>query len=216
MESYCDIMKLYAQMGEYKKGSALVKKTMKLLGKYQGKHFPSKIDNIIEFFRDRGDFKNAEKYAVKLLDIAKKRDYSTKNLIFAYATTLFLAGNKEKAAAYAKTYLENLYKNEGSEETLFADKRYIPMHAYNFAIMHICMGENEKACEYLSRIPDCKYCVMCVSCGCFEYYFGMGLLAQLNGRLEEAKQFYEKAIQIKGRYAIAEFYLAQVNQMITK
>lgn len=216
MESYCDIMKLYAQMGEYKKGSSLVRKTMKLLGKYQGKHFPSKIDNIIEFFRDQGDFKNAEKYAVKLLDIAQKRDYSTKNLIFAYATTLFSAGNKEKAAAYAKIYLENLYKNEGSEETLFADKRYIPMHAYNFAIMHICMGENEKACEYLSRIPDCKYCVMCVSCGCFEYYFGMGLLAQLNGRLEEAKQFYEKAIQIKGRYAIAEFYLARVNQMITK
>ena len=54
----------------------------------------------------------------------------------------------------------------------------------------------EKACEYLARIPDCKLCVMCISCDCFEYYFGMGLIAELNKRLQEAKCFYEKAIEI--------------------
>lgn len=214
IEACCDNMKLCAECGDYKSGERYVKKAMKLLAKYKGNRFPSKIDNIIEYYRDQGDYKSAKKYGDKLLKIAKKRGYNDKQIIFAYITVLFELDKKDLAKKYVKYYFKQLFENEGSEEQLFADKRYIPMHAYNFAIMNICRGDTEKACEYLSRIPDCRLCVMCVSCGCFEYYFGMGLVAELNGRLQEAKSFYEKAIEIKGRYASAENHLRKVNERL--
>lgn len=214
IEACCDNMKLCAECGNYKAGDRYVKKAMKLLAKYKGNHFPSKIDNIIEYYRDRGDYKQAKQYGDKLLSIAKKRGYSDKLIVFAYTTVLFELGKMEQAKKYVNYYFKQLFEKEGPEEQLFADKRYIPMHAYNFAIMNICKGDTEKACEYLARIPDCRLCVMCVSCNCFEYYFGMGLVAELNGRLQEAKSFYEKAIEIKGRYASAENHLKKVNEQL--
>lgn len=216
IESYCDVVKVCSEYEEYKVGEKYVKLAMKGLLKYKGVNFPSKIDNIIEFYRDQGDNKTAEKYAKKLLDIAKKRNYNDKNVIFAYTTVLFELEKADLAKKYAHYYLKQLFAKEGSEEELFADRRYNPMHAYNFAVMYICMGDTEKACDYLSRIPDCKQCVMCVTCDCFEYYYGMGLIAELNKRLPEAKMFYEKAIAIKGRYACAKEHLKRVTKKLTE
>lgn len=216
IESCCDIIKVCAQQGDYKSGNRYVKKAMKLLNKYKGQRCPSKVDCIIEYYRDQGDYKTAKLYGDKLLHYVKKRGYNDKLLIFAYVTVLFELGQRDMAEKYVKYYFKQLFENEGTEEKLFSDKRYIPMHSYNFAIMNICRGDTEKACEYLARIPDCKLCVMCVSSDCFEYYFGMGLVAELNGRLEEAKCFYEKAIEIKGRYASAENHLKKVNAMLQK
>lgn len=214
IEAYCDMMRIYAQCKEYKNGEKCVKKAMALLAKYKGTAFPNKTENIIEFYRDRGEYKTAEKYGKKLLDIAKKRGYNDKHIVFAYTTVLFELGKADMAKKYAKYYLKNKFEREGTEEQLFSDKRYINMHAYNLAIMNICMGNQEKACELLGRIPDCKLCVMCETCDCFEYYFGMGLIAELNNRLQEAKCFYEKAIEIKGRYACAENHLEKVNEQL--
>ncbi len=214
IEAYNDMMRIYARCKLYKNAEKCVKKAMLLLIKYKGNSFPNKTENIIEFYRDRGDYKMAEKYGKKLLDIAKKRGYNDKQIIFAYTTVLFELGKEEMAKKYAKYYLKNLFENEGPEEQLFADRRYINMYAYNLAIMNICLGNKEKACELLGKIPDCKLCVMCETSDCFEYYFGMGLIAELNNRLQEAKCFYEKAIEIKGRYACAENHLEKVNQQL--
>lgn len=217
IEACCDNMKLCLECGNYKLGERYVKKAMKLLKKYSGDHFPAKIDNIIEFYRDQNNDETAYKYANKLLSIAKKRgyyDYGYRSILFAYTTVLFGLGKMEQAKQYADLYLKKVFEAEGSMEELFADRRYIPMYSYNFAIMSICSGDTEKACEYLSRIPDCKFCVMCMNNDCFEYYFGMGLIAEVNGRLQEAKSFYEKAIEIKGRYLCAENHLRIVNKKI--
>ncbi|MGN0436904.1 MAG: tetratricopeptide repeat protein [Lachnospiraceae bacterium] len=215
LEACCDIIKLCSESGNYKLGNQYVKKAMKLLSKYKGNRYPAKIDNIIEYYRDQGDYKSAKQFGDKLFRIGKKRGYTNEKLIlFAYVTVLFELGEREQAKKYVKRYFEQLFESEGPEEELFADKRYVPMHAYNFAIMNICRGDTERACEYLARIPDCKLCVMCISCDCFEYYFGMGLIAELNKRLQEAKCFYEKAIEIKGKYPSAENHLKKVNEQL--
>lgn len=215
IEAYCDVLKVYDEMDDYKNAVKHAKKAMSLLAVYSGDHFPDKVDNIIELFRDRSEYKKGEKYGKKLLSIAKKRSYNDKHIVFAYTTLLFDAGKKDEASKYAKYYLKNLFEKEGTEEELLADKRYIPMHSYNLAIMNICMGNMEKACELLGNIPDCKLCVMCVSHDCFEYYFGMGLVAELNGRLQEAKMFYEKAIEIHGYYPCARNHLDKVNKALS-
>lgn len=215
IRSYCEVIKLYAAMGDYKSGNRYVEKAMKCLKRYKGDSFPGRIDSIIDYFRDQGEYKVAEKYAKKLLKIAKNRSYSDKEILFEYATVLFELGKTKDAKKCGERYLEQLFMEDGSEEKLFQDKRYIPMHAYNLAIIYICMGEREKAVSYLSRIPDCKQCVMCQYNECFEYYFAMGLLAELNERYEEAKTLYEKAIEIRGVSGCAKNHLTKVNKLLS-
>ena len=56
-------------------------------------------------------------------------------------------------------------------------------------------------------MKESHVCVTCETCACFEYYFAMGLIAELEGRREDAKEFYEKAIEIKGDYPCAKHHL---------
>lgn len=210
IECYCDMADTYAQMNDHKRAQKCFKRVMLLLGKYKGDTIPGKVEMIMEYYRDQGDYKQAEKMGKKLLAMAKKRSYSDRQLIFSYTTILFELGKKEEAAKYAKYYLKERYKQAGGEIDITKDRRYIPMHSYNIAIMYICMGNLDKACKYLGNIPDCKLCVMCETSGCFEYYFGMGLIAKLEGRKEEAKLLFEKAIELKGYYPCAMNQLRQL------
>ena len=73
--------------------------------------------------------------------------------------------------------------------------------------MNICAGSLDKAREYLKQIPDCRLCVTCETCDCFEYYYGMGLIAELENRKDEARGLYEKAIKVKGDYPEAKHHL---------
>jgi tetratricopeptide (TPR) repeat protein len=165
------------------------------------------IETVAEFYRDTGRAKEAERVMKRLFDYMKKNNISRYHTYFTMVTIMFERGDKERAEKCADLYLESFLKQHGGEENLLADRRYRPMYLYNLAIMNICAGRLDKAKVYLQQLGQSHLCVTCETSGCFEYHFGLGLIAELEGRKEEAKKHYQKAIEIKGNYPCCKKHL---------
>lgn len=204
---YCDLADVYRQAGDYKNAEKYYKKVVSEYCSPFADYSPSRMEDVAEYYRDKGEFAEAEKILKKALKKVNTDKYSTAHLSFTYATVLFEMGRRKEALEQADIFIKDLFERHGGEENLLSDKRYRPMYLYDIAIMKICAGQFSEAKQYLERIKKCNLCVTCETCDCFEYYFGMGLLAELNNRKEEAKELYEKAIEIKGDYPCCERHL---------
>ena len=219
---YGNIAEIYHQAGDIEKAKEYYQMSIGAKKSYFMKNKSVRASiKAAEFYRDIGNYS----YAVLILDDAIRFCDDTeanitkwKQIYFTYTTVYFDSsvyhgfGRKEKddIEKYAKMYMEELQKEYKSEEKWLSDLRYRPARLYDLAIISICVRDLEKARHYLEQIPDCKLCVMCETCDCFEYYFGMGLIAELEGKKEEAKKLYEKAIKIKGHYPCAEHHLEKL------
>lgn len=212
---YCDLAGVYRQAGNLEKAQECFNKIYSYNAGYRVLLSsiclsPSAMAEAGEFYRDTGNLKKAEQIIKKaLLYIPQNRRNSSAHsyLYGVYATIFWEQGKTKKAQKYAKLRLERLMEEYGGEEKMLADLRYRPMHLYTLAIMNICAGDLNKAREYLKQIPDCRLCVTCETCDCFEYYYGMGLIAELENRKDEARGLYEKAIEVKGDYPEARHHL---------
>lgn len=212
---YCDLAGVYRQAGNLEKAQECFNKIYSYNAGYRVLLSsiclsPSAMAEAGEFYRDTGNLKKAEQIIKKaLLYIPQNRRNSSAHsyLYGVYATIFWEQGKTKKAQKYAKLRLERLMEEYGGEEKMLADLRYRPMHLYTLAIMNICAGDLNKAREYLKQIPDCRLCVTCETCDCFEYYYGMGLIAELENRKDEARELYEKAIEVKGDYPEARHHL---------
>lgn len=174
-----------------------------------------KLERVAEFYRDSNQMKKAVKVMQFIYDNAdaeERKTYMFQHFSFTYATILAELGKKEEAKVHAEHFIECLIVREGSEEKLLADRRYRPMYLYDLAIMKICAGDLEAAKAYLAKIKECRLCVTCETCDCFEYYFGMGLIAELEGRKNEAEKCYCRAIEIKGSYPCCERHLRNLKK----
>ena len=204
---YCDLADVYRQAGDYKKAEKYYKKVVSEYCSPFADYSPSRMEDVAEYYRDKGELEEAEKILKKAFKKVNTDKYSTANLSFTYATVLFELGRRKEALEQANIFIRDLLKRHGGEESLLSDKRYRPMYLYDLGIMKICAGQFTEAKKYLEQIKKCNLCVTCETCDCFEYYFGMGLLAELNNRKEEAREFYKKAIEIRGDYPCCEWHL---------
>lgn len=212
---YCDMADLYRQAGDKEKTGEYYKKVQSGYGVLRRNYFPYVMAELAEYYRDSGQLGKGAQIIENSLQHLPQRSigsYDHRHMLFVYATIMLEMGKKQKAAEYAKLFLMRLMEAEGSEEELLADRRYRPIYLYDFAIAYICMGELDKARQYLVQIKDSKLCVTCETCDCFEYYFGMGLIAEMEGRRGEAKRLYEKAIEIKGDYPCAMHHLRRLQE----
>ena len=171
---------------------------------------------MAEYYRDAGQYDKAlwivEHAMQGHLTVQEQNTWDDVHLRFTYATILFELGRKGEAKKNAEYFITELLKKYGGEEQMLTDKRYLPMRLYDIGIMYICAGDLEKGRVYLEQIPECKLCVTCETCDCFEYYFGMGLIAEQEGRKEEAVRLYEKAIEIKRDYPCAKNHLDKLKR----
>lgn len=207
---YCDIADIYRQAGDYKKAEKYYKKVVSEFCSPFAEYPPSRMEDVAEYYRDKGELAEAEKILKKALKKVNPDRYSTAHISFTYATVLFELGRRKEAAVHANIFINDLLNRNGGEEKMLADRRYRPMYLYDLGIMKICAGQFAEGKAYLERIRECNLCVTCKTCDCFEYYFGMGLLAELNNRREEAKELYEKAIAIEGDYPCCERHLKKL------
>lgn len=212
---YCNMADVYRLVGNKEKVFEYYKKVQSGYGVLRKWYSLSAMAEVAEYYRDSGQLRKAAQIIENTLQHipdGKRGSYNHGHLFFVYATTMFELGERKKAAEYGGLYLKNLFAREGSEEKILSDRRYRPMDLYNFAIAYICMGKIDKAKRYLEQIKDSRLCVNCETCDCFEYHFGMGLIAEMEGRKEEAKMLYEKAIEIKGDYPCAERHLRRLQE----
>ena len=204
---YCDIADIYRQAGDYKNAEKYYKKVVSEFCSPFASYPPSRMEEVAEYYRDKGDFSMAEKIIKKALKKVDKSKYSIAHMSFTYATILFELGKRKEAAEQANIFINDLLERHGGEENMLSDRRYRPMYLYDLGIMKICAGELAEGKKYIEQIRECHLCVTCETCDCFEYYFGMGLLAELNHKKEEAREFYKKAMAIKGDYPCCERHL---------
>lgn len=212
---YCDMADLYRQAGDKEKMAEYYKKVQSGYGVLRKNYFPSVMAEVAEYYRDSGQLRKAAQIIENSLPHMPEGSfgsYDHRHMFFVYATIMFELGEKQKATEYGRLFLKRLIEKEGSEEKLLADRRYRPMYLYDLAIASICMGKVNKAGQYLEQIRDCKLCVTCETSDCFEYYFGMGLIAEIEGRKGEAVRLYEKAIEIKGDYPCAMRHLRRLKE----
>lgn len=204
IEAYCDIADTYAEAGDARNAQKYFKKAVQLLKSYKGNVIPDKLETIVEYYRDYGDLKKAAKYMELLYQHVEPGTYKYEHLHFTHATLLFEMGDIKQAATHAMQFLDAFRAQHGGEEKMLSALRYRPMYLYDFGIMYLCAGDTEKAKEYFEQIRDCKLCVTCEAMNCFEYYFGMGLVAELNGDTAIAIEYYHKAITLRGYYPCCE------------
>lgn len=210
---YCDIADVYRQSGDVEKAKMYYEKVCGMKAFISKYCTPSAMVEIAEYYRDEGDLKQAAavmERAFRFLYAGHRGSYDHVQMFFVYATILFEQGRKQQAQKYVALYLNKLLERYEGEINLLSDLRYRPMRLYDLGIMNICAGNLDKGREYLEQIPECRLCVTCETCDCFEYYFGMGLIAELEGRLGEAKLLYKKAIEIKGDYPCAKRHLEKL------
>ena len=210
LEYYDKVGEIYRLMGDAGKAEKWYGNIEKIYFKLKEPCNTSHIETVAEYYRDAGNIEKAERVLLKLLAYMKKNELSRYHVDFTLATIMFEKGDKEKAEKYADSYIEKFLKHHGGERSVLADRRYLPMYAYDLAVMHICAGRLRDAEKYLAQMKESHVCVTCETCECFEYYFAMGLIAELEGRREEAKRYYERAIEIRGDYPCAERHLKGV------
>lgn len=211
MKLYCDIADVYRQAGDFDKAEAYYDKVLKRWKNALKPNISVKpIAIIAEYYRDKGRLDKAEKLVKAAFGKMTEEDRNStvwKYLAFAAATIYYEIGDKLNAKNEGKIYLEQYRKWEGNFEEGF-DLRYKPGNLLNVSTMYLCMGDIDKAKEYISQLPNCHLCVNCEYADCFEYYFGMGLIAEAEGKKEEAEKLYERAIEIRGDYPFAEHRLS--------
>lgn len=210
LKYYAELADLYRQMGDKDNAEKWYKNIEKIYFKLKEPCGISHAEAVAEYYRDIGNIKEAERVLTKLLDYLKKNNISRYHVYFILTTVMFEKGDKERVKKYADAFIKGLLKQHGGEEAMLSDRRYLPMYAYDMVIMHICTGRLEEAKKYLEQMKNSHVCVTCETRACFEYHFAMGLVAELEGQAEDAKQHYKKAIEIKGDYPCAERHLAKL------
>ena len=172
------------------------------------------LADVAEYYRDKGELEKAENIVRKAYWRCRDENdsYEIEHLMFVTASITFSLGKQKKAREDAIGYFMRFNKRNGGEEELLADKRYRLMYLYDYAIMSLCAGDLKEAKEYIDRMEGCNVCVTCECMECFEYYFAKGMLAKVEGRLEEAIEYIEKAIAVKGDYPCAQYQLSTIKK----
>ncbi|MBE5942630.1 MAG: tetratricopeptide repeat protein [Lachnospiraceae bacterium] len=196
---YCEIAEVYHQQGNIEKAKEYYAKVEP--GRFLAKRVCAKaISDAAEFYRDNGDLDKADELlqlyqAHSCLDEVDTQDYE--HLDFVRATVKFEKGDCQSARKYADRFLEAFLKRQGGEEAILGDERYCRMLVYVLVVMHICAGRVEKAKDYVNRMKPCHLCVTCEYQDCYEYYFALGLIAELEGDIDEAIEQYKRALLYK-------------------
>lgn len=218
MDTYCDLADVYRQSRDAAKAEETYNKVLKWWKRILRPDISvSSLIKIAEYYRDEGRLAEAVKmieYAWKKMSPDEIHTRVRRNYDFASMTIYFEMGNKYKAGIKSKIYMEEVTKALGDIEKLLSDARYRPMWLYNIGIAKLCAGEIKDAESYFEQIRQCHLCVMCEHTECFEYCFAMGLVAEAGGQYEKAKEFYEKAIAIRGDYPCASRHLEIVKQKL--
>lgn len=217
---YCDIADVYRQSGDISRAENYYKKVLDWWKRPIRPEISIKsLVRIAEYYRDSGQLKKASKmidYALEKLSADKIHSRERREAEFAAMTIAFELGEKYKTRSKCEIYLDEVKDSFGNIDKLLCDLRYRPMWSYNIGIVKLCMGELRDADSYFEQMRQCKLCVVCESTDCFEYYFGMGLLAELSNQYDKAMVLYKKAIELKGHYPCAERHLNIVLEKLNK
>lgn len=205
---YCDVADVYQQMGDKKKAEEYYEK---LISKKSNMVLSAEAaGKIAEYYRDMGYLNKAAdllEYMETHIADEDLGSHDFEHLDFVRTTVFFELGDEENAKKCSERFMIAYLKRHHGIEELLKDERYRRMFQYVLVVMFACAGKMEDAKIYLNEMEPCKLCVTCTSLDCYEFYFAHGLIAELEGRKEDAISFYKRAIELRGDYPCAKRHM---------
>lgn len=173
------------------------------------------MDEYGDFCRDIKRFKEALEAYQTCLSLADKKDtYTVRNRLMDIAEVYYEMGNKEKAAEYAKKYLDLTVEVHGSlQERVEGNRKYCPARAYSVAMCLMMTGNLEEAEKYQQIVMKSDQCHDCHHGKCFEAYYGEGLIMEASGNFQRAAELFQEALEIKEDYPECKRALQRVTKM---
>ena len=175
-------------------------------------------DEYGDFCRDTGRFKEALEAYEKCFSLADKQDnFTIRNRTMDIAEVYYEMDRKEKAAEYAKKYLDMTVEAYGSlEKRVEENRKYCPARAYSIAMCLMMTGDLEGAEKYQQIVMRSYQCNDCHHGKCFEAYYGEGLIMEAAGNFLRAIELMKEALEIKGDYPECKRALQRVMKKAKK
>lgn len=206
-ETIGDIAELYWTKGDIKRAEYNYKMAVKsaTIGKT-----PNAYANIADFYFDIGNYRKAVSYYKKTLGMVDASHYNMHNYLMGMAKAYAMMGQKKKARLYFDKVMDYINKEYGSIEQFLSYPPFAMGRSYSFGILYYYMEEYEQARQCFTQMANLKKCRTCTYGTCYEMLVGQAILAELDGRKEEARLLHEKVLQIEPGMAISRRKLKEL------
>lgn len=158
------------------------------------------------YFYGKKQYEKAYQFYYKMLEIEEKNKENVCSSYFCLMCLCYHMGEKEKCLEYFNLYMKKREKQYGTKEAYLRGP-YLMNRLYTYGCVYFYIGEIEKAKEYLSKMETCGICKSCSYSDCSEYWLLKGMIEQGEGNFENARQDYEKMLEIDPNYMYARFCL---------
>jgi tetratricopeptide (TPR) repeat protein len=202
--AYC-----YYLSGAYRTAKKYYLKAIKTIEK-KGKNCTKRETiNLIDCYQEYGDFcrdiskfKDALAAYLHCVELAEPVDLEyARDRIKDVAWVYYDMGNMQKAAFYAKKYLDMINKLSGDvEQWVMANPLFCVGRAASVETAYLLAGDLEQAEKYQQITMRNPLCYHCKYPQCYEGYYGAGLLMEAKGELQKAAELFQQALNIKPVY----------------
>lgn len=166
--------------------------------------------NMADFYFDTGNYRKAVSYYKKVLGMVEPSHYNMHNYLMGMAKAYAMMGQKKKARLYFDKVMGYLCKEYGSVEQFVSYPPFAMGRCYSMGIMCYYMEEYEQARHYFTQMTKLKKCRTCTYGACYEMIVGQAILAELDGRKNEARLLHAKALQLEPGMAVSRRKLKEL------
>lgn len=122
----------------------------------------------------------------------------------------YMAGDREKAARYARRVLENLQERGTTAEDYMSYTAYAPVRIGWVAWVELALGNREKAFGYFQKMEQIRPCSGCAHKQCHEAALWQGYYYYSEGEFEKAAAMLEEALRRNEDCPEAKFLLEKM------
>ena len=168
------------------------------------------IYNAANFYFDIGNYRKALSYYKKGLNAVTPEHYRHIDFLRGMVKTYGANRDKKKSGLYFDKVIDYLNSKYGSVEDYVAYPPYQASRCYIMGITCYYAGRYEEAKGYFQRMQSITKCRMCTYGECYEALIGQALMAEMEGRIAEARLLHEKALAIEPDMAISRQKLKEL------
>lgn len=122
----------------------------------------------------------------------------------------YMAGDREKAAKYARRVLENLQERGTTAEDYISYTAYAPVRLGWMAWIELALGNREKALLYFKEMEQIRPCSGCAYEKCHEAALWMGFYYYCEGDMEKAVAMLEETLKRNEDSSEAKYLLEKI------
>jgi len=209
-----NIANVYAMMGDARTAQKCFKK---LLKEFPGDRWVENqwIDFMLE---EQVELRTAYSILKKrlLADPAKDGKANLYDLVQMVMVCYYLKREKEQEQYYVRALQAIQQCGPQGEESYVGLEPASPSYRFHLGLLYLYGGDFDKAEQMFTRMGQSHRCEFCHYGGCYESYRGLGLVRFMQERFDEAKELFEKALEINPYDGVSRYYLTHQKELRKK